>query len=260
MSDAMNPATAEGMPAEAVQNATDGDDKSFKLDDVKRKYFSPDNLEEGVSYVNQIIEIGEVDIKRNFKEEDDFPEGFGLGVIPISVREGDKNVVKSVAVCAIPDVSIVVNHEKGQQFISDVVQSNFLVKAANAFRVRPDGGTAATVPETLEDFITSMKGREGLKTFTEIASTFVRALKKKGIKFMTPALLRQTLQSSQFASGQFEKIEQASWVKILDSMIAYAKTKQLDTSILEHWKNTRDEKEAVEIDDDVISGALEELV
>lgn len=247
-----------------AQDNANEEEKAFGKDDIDRRYFRPTELQDAQNYVNKIMTIEGIEVKRNFDPEKGLNDGFGLGIIPISKRveteEGGKNVVQFVAICAVPDIQVVVNHEKGQNFVSDVVHDHFMSKAANAFRIRPDGSTAASVPETLEDFITSMKGKEGLKTFTEIAPTFVGALKKKGIKFMTPALLRQTLQSTAFAASQFEKINQESWVKLIDSMIAFAKEKALDPAILVSWKETRDQKQSTTLDDDVISGALEDLV
>lgn len=259
--------TAAETPAEGAENVTgseNAEEKAFSLQDVKRNYFGPGSLGDAQEYVNKVMAIQpEPKVERNFDPEKGLPDGFGLGVIPISARietdEGGKNVVQKVAIFQIPDLSVVATHEKGQRFVADTIHDHFLNKAANSVRIRPDGSVPASVPESLEDFITSLKGREGLKTFTEIAPAFVKALKKKGIKFMTPALLRQTLQSAQFAAGQFEKISQESWVTIIDKMIAYSKEKGLDPQILNSWKETRDAKLAAEIDDDMISGALDSL-
>lgn len=236
----------------------EAEETAFTLDGVKRQYFEPSDLQDAQELVDQIVAL-DCRIHRNFDPAEEFPEGFGLGVIPISTREGSKNVVKSVAICAVPSTETVVSHEDGQDFIRGVLADAFMTKAASAFRPRPDGSVAASVPKSVQDFITSLRGKEGLKTFTEIAPPFVKALKQKGIKFMTPLLLRQTLQSAAFAAEQFAKINQEVWVKFLDRMIETAETKKLDPQILKHWKETRNEAAVIEANDDVVNDALEGL-
>jgi hypothetical protein len=57
------------------------------------------------------------------------------------------------------------------------------------------------------------------------------------------------LQSSAFASSQFEKISQENWVTLLDAMVALANKKGLDPAVLVNWKETRDET-VVDMDED----------
>jgi len=102
-------------------------------------------------------------------------------------------------------------------------------------------------PATITDFLESRRGRETLKAFSEIAPLFVKALRKKGITFMTAQILRQTLQSKQFAEVQFEKIPQDAWQKVLDGMIVKSKAEGHDPQILINWKDTRDSTEVADI-------------
>lgn len=225
--------------------------KPFKTDDITKRYFAPDQLQEAQGYLTKISAVcADGTIKRNFEPEKDFPDGYGLAVVPISKRvEGKGNVFLGVAIAAIPDPASVAEHEKGGEFIRSAITDVFMSKVANACRPRPDGTVATTIPFTIEDFIESRRGRENLKAFSEIAPIFVKALRKKGIKYMTPGLLRQTLQSTAFAETQFEKIAQAAWQKVLDAMIVKAKAGGFDPAILQNWKDTRDSVEVEEIDD-----------
>ncbi len=235
------PETPEDAPA----------DDAFTLGDVTKRYFSPDQLTEAQAVLSQIVEVAEEgEIKRNFKPEEPFPEGYGLAVIPLSRRgnvPGAGNITIGVAIAAIPDPEMVGSHDKGAEFIRAVITDTFISKVANACRPRADGTTAPTIPFDIMDFLESRRGRESLKAFSEIAPRFVKALRQKGIRYMTAQLLRQTLQSKQFAETQFEKIPQEAWQKVLDGMIVKAREAQLDPAVLVNWKDTRDATEVADI-------------
>lgn len=237
---------ATGQPSETAMEP-----ETFTMESVEKRYFAPDQLQEAQDYLGKVTGVcPDGTIKRNFDPEETFPDGYGLAVVPISKRvEGQGNVPIGVAVAAIPDPASVAQHDKGGEFIRSAITDVFMSKVANACRPRPDGTTATTIPFSIEDFIESRRGRESLKAFTEVASAFVKALRKKGIKFMTPGLLRQTLQSKAFAVTQFEKINQDAWQKVLDAMIVKAKAAGLDPAILVNWKETRDSVEVIEIED-----------
>lgn len=253
------------MPAAMVSgiDAPEPSEEKFTISDVKKRYFSPDQLQEAQDYLVKITEVAkEGQIKRNFKPEDTFPDGYGLAVVPISKRQsetGKGNVTIGIAVAAIPDPAIVGAHDKGSNFIRQVITDNFMSKVANACRPRPDGSVAASMPLEIEDFIESQRGGGLLKAFSEIAPLFVKALRKKGIKYMTSQLLRQTLQSRAFAETQFEKIGQEQWEKVLDGMVVKATKEGHDPAILQDWKATRDSTEVTEVEDIDLS-EFDELV
>ena len=62
--------------------------ETFKLGDVVKRYFSPDQLQdEAQAAVSKIVAIAKTgEIKRNFDPEEPFPDGYGLAVIPLSKR------------------------------------------------------------------------------------------------------------------------------------------------------------------------------
>ncbi len=244
---------AEPVPALAGSGDDGGETDAFTMDSIVKKYFSPDNLQEAQDYLATVTSVcDEGTIKRNFEASDPFPEGYGLAIVPISRRgsePGSGNIAIGVVVAAIPDPEIVAAHEKGGEFIRSAIVDVFMAKVANACRPRPDGTVASTFPFSIEDFIESRRGRENMKAFSEIASIFVKALREKGIRYMTPQLLRQTLQSTAFAEAQFEKISQSAWQRVLDAMIVKAKAEGLDPAILVNWKKTRDQIEMMEIGD-----------
>ncbi len=256
MTDQQPEQATEPEQAQAVApGGTDGtgSDDKFTMENVEKRYFAPDQLEDAQTYLGKVTNVcPDGAIKRNFDPEEVFPDGYGLAVVPISKRsleKGGGNISIGIVVAAIPDPASVANHEKGGEFIRSAITDVFMAKVANSCRPRPDGTTATTIPFTIEDFIESRRGRESLKAFTEVASAFVKALRKKGIIYMTPGLLRQTLQSKAFAATQFEKINQDAWQKVLDAMIVKAKAAGHDPAILVNWKDTRDSVEVVEIED-----------
>jgi len=247
------PAGVAAMPATA-SDGTDGsgsDESKFTLEDVTKRYFAPDQLADANEVLAKIVAIATVgQIKRNFEPDAPFPDGYGLAIVPLSKRHPDGktgNVTIGVAVAAIPDPETVGQHEKGSEFIRSAITDVFMAKVANACRPRADGTTAPSIPYEITDFLESRRGRETLKAFSEIAPLFVKALRKKGITFMTAQILRQTLQSKQFAEVQFEKIPQDAWQKVLDGMIVKSKAEGHDPQILINWKDTRDSTEVADI-------------
>ena len=217
-------------------------EEAFGLEDVQKRYFGPDVLAtEGQTYLGMVSSIPDVKISKNFDEE--IPAGFGVSIFPISRRGAEGNEIIGVAVAAIPDPETIANHEKGSDFIRNVLISAFQAKVANAVRPRADGSTAGSIPASIEDFITSQRGSGSLKTYTAMATVFVKTIKKMGIKFMTSQILKQTLQSKAFAESQFPKIPQDGWEKILHAMVSKAANEGLDPAILNHWLATRNDAE-----------------
>lgn len=259
------PTAAPETAVETSTDGTDGGDEEFTLDSVDRRYFGPDKLEEAEAYIQQVQTVCSDDsLKTNCKDvlenKATVPEGYGLAVIPIAKRQegGKGNKVIGVAIAVMPDAAYVAGQPKGVDYITGVVQDSFMAKIANAVRPRDDGGEG-TIPFTLEDFLTSMRGKESLKTFNELAPVFVKALRQKGMKSITPVILRQALQSAAFAEQHYGLVDQAEWLKVLDVMISKAKAKQLDPGVLVSWKETRNERETTEITSDLIDSALAAL-
>ncbi len=214
---------------------------------LKREYWGPYELEKAMAQVQEAITIAEhnnVEPVYNFDRETEFPEGYGIALLPIKERVGDRgNVVRGLCVAAMPDPDTLAQHEKGAAFIREAVVSNFLAKLANAVRPRSAGQSAPSAPFTVEDFITSARAAESLASFRELAPQYVKALKKKGLSIITSPILRQVLTSAQFAEQQFPHIDGAKWDGVLAKMIAKAKVKGLDPGIMEHWVSTRAETE-----------------
>ena len=60
------------------------------------------------------------------------------------------------------------------------------------------------------------------------------------LKLMTDNILRSILESAAFAESQFPKVPQASWEKLLDSMIGKAEKDGMQVGMLADWRKTRD--------------------
>lgn len=250
--------TNETAEPEAGANTEANAPEAFGLDDIDRRYFGPDQLEvEAQDYVNLVTSIPDVSIKSNF--EGDIPEGYGLAIMPISKRGDEGTEVIGVVMAAVPDPETIAAHEKGADFLRDVLLGNMMAKVANSVRPRANGTTAGSIPFTVESFIEGGRRSGSLKTYTSIASKFVKALKGMGLKFITSGILKQTLQSASFAESQFSSVEQENWEKVLNNMIAFAKSEGLDPAILSHWLETRNEAEA-DVDNELDFSAFDSMV
>lgn len=218
------------------------------IENLRRQYFAPGQLAEANTalqiVVNACAEL-KLPVRYNFDPNGEFPDGYGIAVIPIPQQvKGVGNVTVGISVAAIPDPDAIANAEGGIEFLRKTVISACLAKVSNAVRPRADGSVASSVPFSIADFITSMRGGEGtLAVYQELAKDMVKALRAKGLKHITIPILREVLQSAAFAAEQYPRIDQAKWVLVLDAMIVRAKAKAMDASVLESWKSTRDSAE-----------------
>ena len=237
---------AESDDAVIDETETGEAESQTNVDDVKKVYFTSAQLNDAqteIEKVNAIAEEHGLDMIFNFDTEKEFPAGYGIAIVPVAKRDkqAEKNVVVGVAVAAIPDLETVAASENGNAFIVKAVSGNMIAKLANAVRPRGESGeSAASVPFTVEDFITSNRPEGLLEAYREYQSAYVKVLKKKGLKFITDSILRQVLQSAAFAEQQFPSVPQDKWEQILDSMIARAKKEGIAPGMLTEWRETRD--------------------
>lgn len=240
--------------APETDGAEGAEEKGFDLQSVDRKYYAPSDIKEGFESAKEIVaglnELG-IAAQYNFNPEEEFPEGYGLAIIPLSKRvpqQGNVNV--NVCFAAIPDPETVAQADGGADWIYSTLTAALLAKVANNARPKADGSTAGSLPLSVNDFITSQRAGENLEAWKKYAPRYVQSLKQKGkgrrIRRLTVALLKQILQSAEFAESVYSKIPQTAWEKVLDSMIKNAKADGYDTSALEHWKETRDSAEMEE--------------
>jgi hypothetical protein len=226
---------------------------SAKPDAIKKQYFDSkkiDAAQDAIGIVSAIAEEHSLKMVFNFDVEAPFPDGYGIAIAPISKREKSTNHVLGVAIAAIPDVATVQEVEGGIQFVHDCAVTAMIAKLSNSVRPRGDSGeTAASIPFSVTDFITTNRPDGVLLSFRALAPLYVKMLKKKGLKLMTESILRQCLQSAAFAEQQFSKIDQDKWEKILSSMVATAEKEGLAAGMLLEWQKTRDS--ATLQDDDV---------
>lgn len=247
------PATTDE-PAEVQTVEEIAEAKAKAIDSIKKVYFPSTKLSEAQTEIDRISDICsayQLKVTFNFDvEKDSLPDGYGLGVIPTSKRIKNENVTLGVAIAGIPDVDTVRNHENGNQFVNDAVVNTMMAKLANSTRPRgEDNETAASIPFTIEDFITSNRPEGVLLAFRTYASAYVKVLKKGGLKLLTESILRQALQSKAFAEQQFPKVPQDKWVAILESMMRRAEKDGIAMGLLSEWKQSRDS--ATLSDDDV---------
>ncbi len=234
----------------------------LKLDDIKKRYYAPSQLPQAGELLQQIHDAG-LNPEMNFKSEEEFPANYGLLVMPLVKRQGgpgEGNKKIGVAVCAIPDLELFGESEKGKAFVRNIVSNYCAGRIQNALRPKADGTKADIIPFAIEAFLESKRGRESFKAYQDVAPIFVKALKKKGMGFMNPALLKQVLQFSEFALEKFGNIPQEVWEQIIGKMVVMTRDKfNNDPSVIEGWLATRNdatlpEVETFELDDLDLAG------
>jgi len=239
----MNDSTQQ---AEAVETETT-ETTTATMQDIEKKYFAPEQLEAGSNYINEVMAICELENAEpvfNFDTDGEFPEGYGLSIIPLTRRVPERgNITYGVAIAAVPTVALLASIEAGSNYIEKIVTDSLLKQIAAGAKPKDEGAQIA-IPFKLEEFTTTSRS-SGLAAFNLVASDYVKALKTKGLKFMSKPLLRQVLASTQFAEQQFPRVSQDSWIFVLDSMSKHVQAKGMEIGVLTHWINTRDE---VEID------------
>lgn len=220
---------------------------------IKKQHFDSKKLDvaqAAIEVVSNIAEQHGLKMVFNFDTDAEFPAGYGLAIVPITKREKSVNNVKGVAIAAIPDIATLEESEGGTQFIHEGAINAMIAKLANSVRPRGDAGeTASSIPFTVSDFITTNRPDGVLLAFRALAGSYVKVLKKKGLKLITESILRQSLQSAAFAEQQFAKVGQDKWQQILASMIATSEKEGIAPGMLLEWQKTRDS--ATLQDDDV---------
>ena len=241
------------MATDANATETNSEDETFTIESVERKFYPPTKLAEATEMINTIQEaVAEERIRWNFDpEKQTVPDGYGLATVPISERQpgGKGNRTIGVIIAAVPDPETISSHEKGGPFIREVIVDYFLAKIANAARPKATG-VPTSLPFSIDDYLERRRGRESLKTFTELAPRYVKALREKGLKMITQPLMRQILQSKIFSQQFNDKLEDRQfWAGLLEKMIEKAKSSDLDPAVLENWRDTRDQVEVVDVSD-----------
>lgn len=221
--------------------------KQVTLQDIEKKVFPADQLEAGTSYINEVMEIcanEEVEPIFNFDPAGEFPDGYGISVIPVTKRVPERgNQTYGVVIAAIPSVEALASDDAGSAWISKII-TDALTRQVSAAAKPKEEGALVSIPFKISEFVTTSR-TSGLAAFNAVATDYVKALKTKGLKFMSKVLLRQVLSSAQFAEQQFPRLTQENWQLVLSSMVQHVKAKGMEAGVLAHWQSTRDE---VEID------------
>lgn len=237
-----------------VQNVT-----TESMNTIKKEFWGQAQLEVAQETVNKVIETvtnANGKLTFNFDPEAEFPKGYGLAVVPICKKNEASGTMETLgaAIGAIPDYATVIESPEGAAYAKEVVETALMAKLANAVRPRADGNVAASVPFSLEDFITSNRPEGVLVAFRKLSGAYVKLLKGQGLKLMTDGILRSVLESAAFAESQFPKVPQTSWEALLDSMIKKAVEGNMVPGMLEDWRKTRDQAGMPTAEDVDLSG------
>ncbi|MCK4554128.1 hypothetical protein KAU19_04145 [Candidatus Parcubacteria bacterium] len=237
------------------------EEAKFTLQDVSRKSFSVEDLDNAQIYIGKAVQAANdagVSPTFNFDTNEELPAGYGLAVIPLTERvAGQGNVTKGLCIAAIPSVDTILQAESGSPWVINQINA-ILLRSIKSAAMPSDDGSITSIPFKVEDFTTSTRS-SALAAFNAVASLYVKALKDKGLKFMSKGLLRQVLSSAAFAEQQFPRIGQDNWQLVISSMVAHTGKEGIEAGILKHWAGTRDEIEVSTVDIDLsdIDGMVE---
>lgn len=227
--------------------------KKFTLQDVSRKHFSADDLENAQTYIGKAVTAAKADNVTpifNFDINENIPDGYGLSVIPLTERvAGQGNVTKGLCIAAVPSVKTIFEDDSGESWVVKQI-TDILVRSIKSAAQPSEDGSITSLPFKVLDFTTSTRS-SALAAFNAVASLYVKALKDKGLKFMSKGLLRQVLSSAAFAEQQFPKIGQDNWQVVIKSIITHTSKEGIDSGILAHWAKTRNEVEVSTVDIDL---------
>lgn len=239
--------TQQATQAEQLDTQAETATSQVTMQDIEKKHFAPEQLEAGSNYINEVMEIcanENVEPVFNFDPEGEFPKSYGLAIIPLQKRIPERgNLTFGIVIAAIPSVDALAAEESGINFINKLVTDS-LIRQVTVSAKPKDEGAAISIPFKIDEFTTTSRS-SGLAAFNAVATDYVKALKTKGLKFMSKVLLRQVLASAQFAEQQFPRLSQENWQLVLASMVQHVKAKGMESGVLAHWISTRDE---VEID------------
>lgn len=219
--------------------------KAPTLQDIKKQFFSGEQLGEAETAIQNAINAADAiegaKVIWNFDPAKDMEEGYGIIIQPINQRDPElnKTVVVGVGIGAVPEYAKIADVKTGADWIRQTVENAIQAKFANAIRPKADGESAASVPFSVDDFITSQRAEGVLVAYRKLAKSFIELLRKKGLKLMNEQLLRQVLQSAAFAEQHFPSIKQEVWDTILGKMVTMAEKENLAPGMLVEWKATR---------------------
>ena len=227
--------------------------ESFGVQDISRKSFAPEDLQNAQAYIGKAVgaaKAGGISPVFNFDVNEELPAGYGLSVIPLTERiAGQGNVTKGLCIAAVPSVSAILQAESGNAWVVKQI-TDILVRSIKSAASPSADGAITSIPFKIDDFTTSTRS-SALAAFNAVASLYVKALKDKGLKFMSKGLLRQVLSSAAFAEQQFPRIGQDNWQVVISSMVAHTSKEGIDSGILKHWAATRDSIEVSTVDIDL---------
>lgn len=234
---------------------------------VERRFFTPEEIVSNIEALQALIAKVTSDetlqyVGVNF-ETDTIPDGFGLLVLPVSTRlpEGKGNKMIGVGVIPMPTFEHISSTDAGAEFIRNSVIDSLAAKVANGIRPKGEETTLGTnYPRTFEDFITNRRGGAPgeMKAFNTFAPDIVKTLRGKGL-VLDKAKLRMIFASKAAAEAEFPKIKQEVWTRLISAIIVKAEAERMDTSILNHWLEARDETE-IDIRDELDISDLEGII
>lgn len=224
---------------------------ALSLANIKSTNFAPENIAKAGEMMQAMATAGITQIIANgdWATTGNLPAGFGISIRPVSrtvettAADGTKERVRenfAVLALAVPTVALLMQSDKGAEYVHNAVLRALEQKASNAV-IRADDLSQVSLPYTVDEFITDASvGAQGmgLKTYTELAPALLKQLAAMQIK-LDRAMLRMVLQSADFASKLMPNITQGFWEKVINSAKGVAVREGMPVTIFDNWLTSR---------------------
>lgn len=229
---------------------------ALSLANIKSASFGPENIQKAGEFLEQMAAAGITQIVANgdWTKTGQLPAGYGISIRPVSktvevtATDGSKERVRenfAVLALAVPTVALLLQTEKGIDYVNNAVLRALEQKASNAV-IRADDIGSVALPYTVDEFTTDASvGAQGigLKTYTEMAPAMLKQLAAMGVK-LDRAMLRMVLQSADFAGKLMPNITQGFWTKVINSAKLVAVRENMPVTIFDNWLASRDQTTA----------------
>lgn len=163
---------------------------------------------------------------------------------------------RALVVQPAPSKSTFLKSPESAHWINDILETQIAHKMMRSLRA-VKGDTAAqitsddidAIPHTIADYVATLRLGGAVALWNKHSKRLIDALGKKVPAFasqrFTKELLRKAIESKAFATAIYPHFEERDFfTKIADSLIATGQREGSDTSLIQTWKDRRDEVSA----------------
>lgn len=230
-----NSANANNATAETKDELTKLQERFAKRSKI---VIDPEDAEEAALYDKLILSVGE--LKR---WDEKAPEGFDTMALVRTKpkKDDDAAFTPENRVIAIPSKELVFANENAKSKLYRMFRNLFMSRATN-----PEAQEAEFI--TVDGIFKASYDEEAFDALAPILLKLFRAKKQP----INKSILRDSLANATFAKGALPTVKPEHWKNMLRILKEQAAVRGLDTTLFEHWENTRDAftvgAEAIEFD------------